>query len=100
MKTVITREEYGKLCDVIDRVKTDERSLDTDQYAGAIMEALGLSFYDDEPRQPASWDLCSMRDGRTTHYRCDQWPDGTVTDIATGVVVVYPQPGAPRGFDR
>ncbi len=32
---------YYAICAVIDRVKTDDRHLDTDEYAGMIVEALG-----------------------------------------------------------
>lgn len=34
---------YAAICDVIDRVKTDERSLDTDEYASMILAALEVS---------------------------------------------------------
>lgn len=32
---------YDAICAVIDRVKSDDRHLDTDEYAGMIVEALG-----------------------------------------------------------
>lgn len=34
------RDEYSAVCDVIDRAKNDGRSLDTDEYAGMIYNAL------------------------------------------------------------
>lgn len=39
---VATRDEYTAVCDVIDAVKTDDRSEDTDLYAGRILDALGV----------------------------------------------------------
>lgn len=52
-----------------------------------------------------SGDLCSF--GRSpdpahyvTHYRCDDYRDGTVTDCTTGKVVRFAKPGAPLGFNR
>lgn len=35
--------QYAAICDVIDRVKTDERSLDTDEYASMILAALEVN---------------------------------------------------------
>lgn len=36
----LSNETYEAICAVIDRVKTDERTLDTDQYAGMVVRAL------------------------------------------------------------
>lgn len=52
---------------------------------------------------PQSGDLCSFGRKPTpahfvTHYRCDDYADGTVTDARTGEVVVRAPLGAPRGF--
>jgi hypothetical protein len=35
-----------------------------------------------------------------THYRCDQYADGTVTDARTGEIVKRAPYGAKRGFER
>lgn len=40
-KLVLDSAEYQAICDVIDRVKTDERNLDTDEYAGMILSNIG-----------------------------------------------------------
>lgn len=52
-----------------------------------------------------SGDYCSL--GRKpvpahfiTHYQCDDYPDGTVTDALTGKIVKHAAPGALRGFKR
>lgn len=42
MAREVSPESYARVCDVVDRVKLDERSSDTDVYAGAILAALGL----------------------------------------------------------
>lgn len=54
---------------------------------------------------PQSGDLCSL--GRellpahmVTHYRCDDYADGTVTDARTGKIVKRAPAGAKRGFKR
>lgn len=41
----VTVREYERVCEVIDRVKLDERNEDTDVYAHSVLVALGL----DEP---------------------------------------------------
>jgi len=38
----VTRKEYNAICDVIDRVKLDDKPEDTDVYADGILKALGL----------------------------------------------------------
>lgn len=38
----ISDEKYQALTEVIDRVKLDATSLDTDQYAGMVLDALGF----------------------------------------------------------
>lgn len=52
-----------------------------------------------------SGDLCSF--GRApspayhvTHYRCDDYRDGTVTDARDGSIVTHAPAGSPKGFDR
>lgn len=52
-----------------------------------------------------SGDLCSW--GRApvtaymvTHYRCDDYADGTITDARTGEIVKRAPYDAPRGFER
>ena len=44
----ISVAQYVALCSVIDHVKRDERTEDTDVYASAALAALGLTF-NDEP---------------------------------------------------
>lgn len=39
----VTMSQYEAICAVIDRAKNDDESLDTDEYAGAILEALGAT---------------------------------------------------------
>ena len=36
-------DQYTEVCAVIDQAKTDDRSLDTDEYATAILSALAVS---------------------------------------------------------
>lgn len=37
---------------------------------------------------PKPGDLCQiLSNGRVRHFRCDQHPDGTVTDVRTGKVI-------------
>ena len=50
----VTHDQYAALCDVIDRAKNDDRSEDTDVYAGAALDALGLSTDADHSRQVAA----------------------------------------------
>lgn len=38
--THINDDVYDRICDVIDRAKNDDRSLDTDEYAAMIVDAL------------------------------------------------------------
>ncbi len=52
-----------------------------------------------------SGDLCSFGREPTpahfvTHYRCDDYADGTVTNALNGEVVVRAKWDAPRGFKR
>jgi len=42
MRRIVTDEQYDSLCDVIDRAKNDDRSLDTDEYAAEALRALDL----------------------------------------------------------
>jgi hypothetical protein len=39
--SALAPERYAAICAVVDRVKTDERSLDTDEYASQIEALLG-----------------------------------------------------------
>lgn len=55
--------------------------------------------------EATSGDYCSF--GRApipahivTHYRCDDYPDGTVVNAITGEIVTPAPAGAPRGFER
>lgn len=41
--STITPEQYDAVIDVIDSAKTDDKPLDSDEYASAILVALGLS---------------------------------------------------------
>jgi len=45
----VTSEQYDALCAVIDRVKLDEATQDTDVYAAAAVEAIGMTL----PTHPA-----------------------------------------------
>lgn len=52
-----------------------------------------------------SGDLCSfgrapMPANYVTHYRCDDYRDGTVTDAMTGEIIQEASFGAPLGFER
>lgn len=49
-----------------------------------------------------SGDLCSFGPGnfQVTHYRCDDYRDGTVTDVLNGTVVKPAPYSNPMGFDR
>lgn len=49
--STITQAQYDKVCEAIDRAKMDDRSLDTDEYAGLVLEALGVDI------APASGEL-------------------------------------------
>ena len=40
--TTLHHDQYAAICRVIDRVKTDARNLDTDEYASMIVDALTL----------------------------------------------------------
>lgn len=40
--TTLPTDQYAAICRVIDRVKTDDRTLDTDEYASMIVDALTL----------------------------------------------------------
>jgi hypothetical protein len=41
VKKRIDSSQYDALCTVIDEIKTADRSLDTDEYAGKLLEAIG-----------------------------------------------------------
>ncbi|WP_404474771.1 hypothetical protein [Microbacterium aerolatum] len=50
-------------------------------------------------------DLCRFGQHPTpahfiTHYRCDDYADGTVTDARNGEIVTRARWDAPRGFKR
>lgn len=36
-------EPYDRLCAIVDRIKNDDRSLDTDEYADMILSVLGVT---------------------------------------------------------
>ena len=38
--------------------------------------------------------------GHVEHYRCDDYPDGAVTNCITGRIVTIAPVGAPKGFKR
>lgn len=42
-RIVATMEQYGNVCNVIDRAKNDDRSEDTDYYASAVLDVLGVA---------------------------------------------------------
>lgn len=41
--STITQAQYDKVCEAIDSAKNDDRSLDTDEYAGIVLDALGIT---------------------------------------------------------
>ena len=48
-----------------------------------------------------SGDYCYLSsDFTVTHFRCDDYADGTVTDARTGKIVVLAPKGALHGFTR
>lgn len=57
-----------------------------------------------EPPPAKSGDFCrlvtTLSVPASEHYRCDEYADGTITNIETHRVIRYAQPGAPIGFDR
>jgi hypothetical protein len=50
-RVVIDSDQYAAVCDAIDRVKTDDRSLDTDEYAGMVLDAIGAVLASDLTRE-------------------------------------------------
>ena len=40
----ITDVQYDGIIEAIDRAKSDDRSLDSDEYAAIVLEALGLTY--------------------------------------------------------
>ena len=45
----------------------------------------------DAVTEPKPGDLCRLLPGyRVEHYRCDQYPDGTITSVVTGAVLRWP----------
>lgn len=47
---------------------------------------------------PQSGDLCRLLPGyRVEHYRCDEYQDGTITDVVAGQIIFQPV-GTPVGF--
>ncbi|AWN04704.1 hypothetical protein HOT29_gp086 [Microbacterium phage Squash] len=40
--STITQAQYDKVCEAIDTAKNDDRSLDTDEYASIVLEAIGI----------------------------------------------------------
>lgn len=54
------------------------------------------------PRQMGSGDMCwfGPEQYQVTHYRCDEYRDGTVTDVRTGMIVTSAPSTNPKGFDR
>lgn len=41
--STITQAQYDKICEAIDSAKNDDRSLDTDEYASTVLDALGIT---------------------------------------------------------
>ncbi|QNJ55581.1 hypothetical protein SEA_PHINKY_90 [Microbacterium phage Phinky] len=41
--STITQAQYDKVCEAIDSAKNDDRSLDTDEYASIVLDALGIT---------------------------------------------------------
>lgn len=54
---------YRKICDVIDAVKTDDKQLDTDQYAGMIRDALSENNMS-TPLGLSKWCVARLKDSR------------------------------------
>ena len=50
--TTITPEQYACICDVIDRVKMDDRQEDTDAYASDVLHVLNVTVEDPYDRAP------------------------------------------------
>lgn len=50
-RVVIDSDQYAAVCEAIDRVKTDARSLDTDEYAGMVLDAIGAVLASDLARE-------------------------------------------------
>ena len=45
----------------------------------------------DAVTEPMPGDLCRLLgDYQVEHYRCDQYPDGTITSVATGAILRWP----------
>ncbi|AYD87336.1 hypothetical protein SEA_VALENTINIPUFF_35 [Microbacterium phage ValentiniPuff] len=42
-RPIITKQQYDKLCEVIDAAKNDDRSMDTDEYATDALNALNVT---------------------------------------------------------
>lgn len=99
-RLLITPDDYAKVCAVIDRVKTDERSLDTDEYAGMILDTLGLEveevdsrvFKEDDPDPtPDTYPFClNERGGYVCTWRPGHSHPQHVAGTSTIVAAVWP----------
>lgn len=100
IKLIITPDDYAKVCAVVDRVKTDERSLDTDQYAGMILDALDLEVEEVDPRvfkeddpdpTPDTYPFCNAeRDGYSCTWRPGHSHPQHVAGTGAIVAAVWP----------
>lgn len=80
---------YDALCDVIDRAKNDDRSLDTDEYAGMILDVMRPQI-----SAPPEEVAAAVLDSHSIRHDWRRTGEQIIPLIVEGIQAAYGAPGA------